>query len=204
MHVAGESFSFSPRKAWGESPSDSRQTATGRKYLRGPRGSGFLYAREGAAAAAGEPAAGDVWGARWVRRDAYEFAGDATRYEQYETSFAAKVGLGAAVRYALDVGVDRIAATVGALAAELRERLRGLAGVAVHDRGAVLCGIVSFTKAGVDPEAAKARLAEAGISVTVSAARSTRIAMEAQGLEAVVRASVSLWGARWPARGAAD
>ena len=60
----------------------------------------------------------------------------------------------------------------------------------LHDRGAVLCGIVSFTKAGVDPEAAKARLAEAGISVTVSAVRSTRIAMEAQGLEAVLRASV--------------
>ena len=86
-----------------------RQTATGRKYLRGPRGSGFLYAREGAAAAAGEPAAGDVWGARWVGRDAYEFVGDAKRYEQYETSFAAKVGLGEAIRYALDVGVDRIA-----------------------------------------------------------------------------------------------
>ena len=98
-------------------------TATSRKYLRGPRGVGFLYANPKLTAAGFEPAMLDVWGATWHSREGYRLAPGARRFEQYEVSFAGKVGLGVAVEYALDVGVERIWARVRHLAGRLRERL---------------------------------------------------------------------------------
>ena len=74
-------------------------TGTGRKYLRAPRGCGFLYASRDAlggagkfrGAAAPEPARLDNAGARWDAGGGYSVLGSARRYEQYEMSFAAKV-----------------------------------------------------------------------------------------------------------------
>lgn len=58
-----------------------------------------------------------------------------------------QVGLGLAVEYANRLGMDWIWERVQMLAAELRGKLKRIPGLTVHDRGRVLCGIVSFTKA---------------------------------------------------------
>jgi cysteine desulfurase/selenocysteine lyase len=164
-------------------------SATGRKFLRAPRGTGFLYVRR-ARVAELEPPFIDLHAARWTARDEYELRPDARRFEGFEANMAAKLGLGAAAEYAAAWGVDAIWARVRELAGALRERLGAIPGVGLRDRGRDPCGIVTFTRAGVDPRALTMELRREGINVWFSETRSTRLDMEARGLAAVVRASV--------------
>ncbi len=142
-------------------------SATGRKYLRGPRGTGFLYVRrerlEGL-----EPPFIDLHAARWVSADRYSLRPDARRFENWECYFAGKLGLKAAIDYALELGVDAIGRRVSTLGARLREALAEVPGVRVWDRGPELCGIVTFTKDDETPPAMMARLRGLGINVSVS------------------------------------
>jgi len=172
-------------KAWGV----TWATGTGRKYLRAPRGSGFLYASEEGMALA-EPGFLDNWGAEWAAMGEYELHPTARRYESYEMSVAAKIGLGVAASYALEVGPEAAAERIQGLAERLRALLQEVPGVVVHDRGQQLCGIVSFSKTGCGAQRLKERLAAQGINVTVSRRPSTRADFERRGLEEVVRASV--------------
>ncbi|EIE20090.1 PLP-dependent transferase [Coccomyxa subellipsoidea C-169] len=166
-------------------------SGTSRKYLRGPRGVGFLYASDEAVRRF-EPGTLDMYGAKWTAESEYVMLPDAKRYEQYEKCFAAVVGLGAAVQYANELGLDWIWDRVQSLAATLRAQLSEVPGVQVHDKGKVLCGIVSFTKDGIAPGQIKAALLERGINVNTSLKSSTRMDFMKNGLpdEGVVRASV--------------
>jgi len=164
-------------------------SATGRKYLRGPRGTGFLWIRRSFWDRV-EPPMLDLHAATWVARDRYELRGDARRYENWEADVAARIGLGVAVDYALSLGIEEIVLRVATLADRLRGRLAEIPGVTVRDRGRVRCGIVTFTVEGHPAETVKDALAKAAVNVTVSDRFSTLIDMSARGLDAVVRASV--------------
>lgn len=164
-------------------------SATGRKYLRGPRGTGFLYVRRGVLERL-EPPFLDLHAARWVARDRFEIRPDARRFENWETYYAGKIGLGVAIDYAMQWGLDAIWARVSCLADDLRRRLNAILGVTVRDQGAERCGIVSFTVAGRDADEVQRLLAKARINVSVSRLPSTRLDMEARGLSNLVRASV--------------
>jgi cysteine desulfurase/selenocysteine lyase len=164
-------------------------SATGRKFLRGPRGTGFLYVRREMLERL-EPPFLDLHSARWVARDRYELRPDARRFENWESYVAGKLGLGAAADYALGWGLAAIEARVTALAASLRERLSALPAVTVQDRGARKSGIVSFAAAGRDPHALKAALAAQGINVSTTGVASTRLDLEARGIPAMNRLGV--------------
>ena len=164
-------------------------SVTGRKFLRGPRGTGLLYVRHSILDQL-EPPLLDLHAAEWVAPDRYVMRDDARRFENWETNVAGKLGLGAAIDYALDWGPEPIWRRVSSLADLLRERLADLPGVVVRDRGAVRCGIVSFTVEGVDLTALRDALRAQNINVSISPSEYTLIDMQARGLPSVVRASV--------------
>ena len=164
-------------------------SATGRKFLRGPRGTGFLYVRR-AWIERLEPPFLDLHAATWTAPFAYEVRSDARRFENWESYVAGRVGLGVAVDYALGLGLDAIRDRVMHLAADLRTRLAALPGVAVHDKGAERCGIVTFTVADEAAGSVVKRLRAKGINTSASGVESTRFDMASRGLTEVVRASV--------------
>ena len=164
-------------------------STTGRKYLRGPRGTGFLYVRR-AVLEHLEPPFLDMHAATWVARDRYEMRSDARRFENWEANYAGKIGLGVAIDYAMQWGVDTTWRRIKTLAYQLRTQLSPLPGVIVRDRGVIQCGIVTFTIEGKEPEAIQQALADQHINVSVSVVESTRLDMEARGLTSMVRASV--------------
>lgn len=164
-------------------------SATGRKYLRGPRGTGFLYVRRKVIERL-EPPFLDIHAAEWVAPDRFEIRSDARRFENWETNYATRVGLGAAVDYALEWGIAAIERRVIYIAELLRSRLSEISGVKVRDLGQQRCGIVTFTVEGRDPMDVRRHLATENINVWTSVRSSTLIDMDMRGLAEVVRASV--------------
>lgn len=164
-------------------------TTTGRKYLRGPRGTGFVYVRQATMADLVPPML-DVHAATWDARDHFTVRTDARRFENWETNYAGKIGLVTAIDYALAWGMDAIGARVLALGEQLRQRLADIPGVQLCDLGPQPCGIVSFRHARVAATDIMAALATQRINVTTSSPFGTRYDMEARQLDMVVRASV--------------
>ncbi|MGL4285657.1 MAG: aminotransferase class V-fold PLP-dependent enzyme [Phreatobacter sp.] len=162
--------------------------ATGRKFLRGPRGTGFLYVRKSLIERI-EPPMIDHFGAVWVARDRYELRSDARRFESWENNYAARMGLGVAVDYALALGLDRIEARTRLLSGRLRGGLAAIPGIAIRDLGRNPSAIVSFTIEGQDAVAVVKAADAAGITIGVSNPSSTRLDAEARRLPPVVRAS---------------
>lgn len=163
-------------------------TATGRKFLRGPRGTGFLYVRKNLIERI-EPPMIDHFAAVWVARDRYELRRDARRFENWENNYAARMGLGVAVDYALALGLDRIEARTRLLSGRLRAGLAAIPGVIIRDLGRNPSAIVSFTIEGQDAVAVVRAADAAGITIGVSNPSSTRLDAEARHLPPVVRAS---------------
>ena len=162
--------------------------ATGRKFLRGPRGTGFLFVREDYMDTL-VPHTVDHFSAEWTSARAYTLRGDARRYETWEANCMAQRGLGVAVDYALAIGMSEIEASCHRLGAYLRAGLADIDGVTVHDLGRDPCAIVTFSLAGAQATDIAARAAQRRIAMSVSSPMSTRIDATRRQLPDVVRAS---------------
>lgn len=163
-------------------------SGTGRKWLRGPRGTGFLYVRPALLATLAPPGL-DMRGATWTGPGTYEVHPGAARFELWESDVAARLGLGAAVDLLIELGPDVVERAVAMQAEGLRERLRLIPGVEVQDLGSPLSGIVTFVVAGIEPAEVKQRLSADDVIVSVSHASSALLDMTARGRSSVVRAS---------------
>lgn len=144
-------------------------TGTGRKFLRGPRGTGFLYAGPRALERL-DPFVAEIRSATWDGGRSYTWVDGAQRFESWENSYVNIVGLGAAVRQALDIGLDRIGRRSSALGARLRSGLAEIDGVTVHDQGRELCAIVTARIAGIDTTDVADALSRRGINVSTTLA----------------------------------
>jgi cysteine desulfurase / selenocysteine lyase len=163
-------------------------TATGRKWLRGPRGTGLLFVRSAFADRMRPPGIG--WSsAVWEDAEHYRWRDGADRFLDFEVPIAAHLGLGVAIDHALALGLDAIADRVGGLGERLRHQLVGVAGVELHDGGTRRSGIVTFTVTGIPPATVAASASAVGINVSVSEAPWARLDMTPPQPVSVVRAS---------------
>jgi cysteine desulfurase / selenocysteine lyase len=192
---AGVLFLLDACQSVGQLPTDVQAigcdflSTTGRKFLRGPRGTGLLYVSAQRIPQLHPPVV-DVRAADWVAIDQYRLQPDARRFETWEASYACQLGLGRAIDYALALGLDGIWARVRALGESLRAQLAAISGVTVHDLGEIKCGIVTFALAGCGADQVRAELATQGVNVDVSEVADTRLDLEARGLDRMIRASV--------------
>lgn len=171
-------------------------SATARKFLRGPRGLGFLYVSDRVLQAGGHPLLVDMHGATWTAADEFVLTPDARRFETWEFAHALVLGLGAAVRYALDVGLDVARDRARALAAYTRTRLNTVPGVRVLDRGPELCAIVTATVAGRDAHDIKLDLRARGINTSSPDREDAVIDMDEKKATSALRVSPHYYNTR--------
>jgi len=164
-------------------------TGSGRKFLRGPRGTGFIYTRHSILEHLVPPAI-DLQAAAWIDRDSYELRHDARRFELWEHSVAAKIALGMAADYAVQLGMETIEQRVRQLAAHLRAALAEVPGVHIHDKGLQLGAIVTFSKDNIAATSLQQKLQEQHINTSVVKLANTRLDPAIQKLGDINRASL--------------
>lgn len=164
-------------------------SATARKFLRGPRGIGFLYASDRALSRGDHPLFVDMRGAKWIAPNRYEIAATAMRYEDWEFPYALVLGLGAAACYALEVGVDAGGKRAFALAQRAREGLAPIPGVSILDRGARRCAIVTAAFADRDAAVIVSELSKRGINTALSLKWYGLLDFAPRGIESAIRIS---------------
>ncbi len=192
---AGVPFLLDACQAVGQLPVDVTQlqcdflAATARKFLRGPRGVGFLYVSERMLARGAHPLLVDMRGAAWTAANAYDLFDGARRFEQWELPYALVLGMGEAARYAVTAGVDRTAARAHALADTLRTALAATPGVRVLDHGAQLGAIVSLELPGHDAGDIMHALRARGIHTTAQSIGDAVIDLTRKGATSTLRVS---------------
>lgn len=162
-------------------------TATGRKWLRGPRGTGLLFASTDVLDRMHPPIFVDGAAGAWVGERTFIPADGAKRFEFGERPYANVAGLGAAIDYALTIGLEAIETRVGTLAAYARQQLEAIPAVAVHDNVGPRCGIVSFTLDGIDPGDVVTRLRQVKIHLAAPGTRASYFDLVDRDLQAIVR-----------------
>lgn len=182
-------------QAVGQLPIDVQQigcdmlSGTGRKYLRGPRGTGFLYVKKDLIPRLDPPFL-DQHAATLLSEEQYEIRKDARRFENWECYFAGKAALGKAIEYALSWGMEQIQERIYLLAGLLREGLSHLKGVSVEDQGKEQCGIVTFQTRQLPAMALKKELAARGMNIAVSEGSGNLVSYRRRNIKSLIRASL--------------
>ncbi|MCZ4511970.1 aminotransferase class V-fold PLP-dependent enzyme [Streptomyces sp. ActVer] len=192
--AAGVPFLLDATQSVGQFPVDVAElgcdmlTATGRKFLRGPRGTGFLWVRREALDHL-EPYVSEIASATWDGKRGFTWRDGARRFETWEVSYANVLGLSAAVEQALEIGMEDIGRRAVELGTLLRDRLDALPGVTTYDLGRQRCAIVTAKVDGVSTADVAAALAGRGVNVTTTVAAHTQFDTEDRGVHPLVRLS---------------
>jgi selenocysteine lyase/cysteine desulfurase len=192
---AGVPYLVDACQAVGQMPIDVERlhcdylAATSRKFLRGPRGIGFLYVSDRTLAGGAHPLLVDMHGATWTEADQFDLTPDARRFETWELAYALVLGVGAAARYALEVGLDVARDRARELAAYARARLAAVPGVRVLDRGLELCAIVTVSVMNKETQEIKLALRARGINTSSPLREDAVIDMDEKETSSALRIS---------------
>ena len=192
--AAGVPYLLDATQSVGQFPVDVEEIGcdflcgTGRKFLRGPRGTGFLWVRESVLDRL-DPHVAEIRSAVWDGDRGFSWVPGARRLETWENSYVNIVGLGAAVRQTLDLGIDVIGRRTAQLGARMRRLLDDTPGVTTHDLGEVRCAIVTAKVDGVPAAEVVSRLADAGVNVTATEADDNQFDTLDRGVHPLVRFS---------------
>ncbi|WP_310646428.1 aminotransferase class V-fold PLP-dependent enzyme [Limnohabitans sp.] len=191
--AAGIPFFLDAAQAVGQLPVDVRAlecdvlTTPGRKWLRGPRGTGLLYVRRAFLSALTPPVV-DHFTAPFAQ-GRYTLRQDARRFETSEAGIAARLGLGQALEEALTQGLENIQHRVFAKSQAIRQALAHIPNVQLRDIGVAQSGLVSFTFDHSTSKVAQARLNAQGVEVALNGLAFTPLDLQARGLTDIIRAS---------------
>lgn len=163
--------------------------SAGRKHLRGPRGTALLYIRPDFLPHL-NPAQRDVFSAPWTA-EGFDLRNDARRFETSEVSFALLAGLGNALQEINHLGIEQVWQRVSKTSTRIREALRQIPGITLHDLGRTHSGLIAFNLAGWDSFELKQRLACKRINIGANGVAYTPLDMQARGLNSIARISVS-------------
>jgi selenocysteine lyase/cysteine desulfurase len=192
--AAGVLYLLDGTQAAGQFPVDMTELGcdlfcgTGRKFLRGPRGTGFLYVRSEALDRL-EPPVVEIGSATWDGGRGFRWEPGAQRFETWERSGVTIVGLGAAVEQALELGMDAIGERAIGLGARLRDQLTALPRVTAYDQGVRQGAIVTVKVDGVPSPDVMAALSRADVNVTLTVPADNPLDMEERGVHPLVRLS---------------
>ena len=164
-------------------------TATGRKFLRAPRGTGFLYASDKALEAGLSPLFFDNHSATWTGADEYEVQATAQRFELYERSIANVLGITEAVRYANALGLDNIYAYNQDLIQYFRKKMLNTEGVTLYDEGSHLCNILTFRVKELPLDTLQTALNAAQVNYSVALKKMAQIDFAHKGIDWALRFS---------------
>jgi selenocysteine lyase/cysteine desulfurase len=174
-------------------------SGTSRKYLRGPRGTGFLYTnteRIDELMPGNEPPLLDHFATEWVDVDEYRLRPNGQRYETFEFSYASFLGFGKAIEYALNLGLENTWRRIRELGDYLREELETIDHITVQDIGRIKSGIVTFSSSKMNAQEIKMYLRAEKVNVSVGDITGALIDMRQRGLEFIVRSSVHYYNTR--------
>lgn len=163
--------------------------AAGKKYLRGPRGTGLLYIRNEILPSLSPPFL-ELNSVKWISQNEFEIHPNARRFESWESSLANKMGLGSAIDYALKLGIKNIFQRITFLATLLRKNLSAIPDVTLHEQGKNKCGIVTFTIKDMHSNTVRQLLLKKHINVSISTEETARLNMPSRKLKDLVRASI--------------
>ncbi|MGW1365144.1 aminotransferase class V-fold PLP-dependent enzyme [Streptomyces chartreusis] len=192
--AAGVPFLLDATQSVGQFPVDVAElgcdmlTATGRKFLRGPRGTGFLWVRPEALGYL-EPHVTEIAAATWDGKRSFTWHDGAQRFETWEVSYANVLGLSAAVQQALDLGMDEIGRRALALGTYLRDRLDAVPGITTYDLGRQRCAIVTCKVDNMATAEVAAALAGHGINVSTTDPVQTQFDTEYRDVHPLARLS---------------
>jgi selenocysteine lyase/cysteine desulfurase len=171
-------------------------SVTMRKFLRGPRGAGFLYVADHILQQNYEPLFIDMRGGNWTQANEYEPRNDAKRFEEWELPYTLVAGSKAAIDYALKVGVNHIEKRNQQLCSWVKEGLAGIEGVSVLDKGAVLSSIISAKIPDTEPRAMLEGLRQRGINTSLMFRNSALIDFERKNTDWALRVSPHYFNTR--------
>lgn len=163
-------------------------TGTARKFLRGPRGMGFLYMNEKARGRI-EPVVATNKSAAWVGDQEIEFRTDTALFEAWERNIGNQLAFGAAVDYLLELGLERATSEIQSRAAYLRSGLSNINKVIPTCQPDATAAIITFNKEGYDAADVKAKFHAEGVGVQVSTIEHTRLDLGARGINTTIRVS---------------
>jgi len=164
-------------------------TATGRKFIRGPRGTGFLYVSDRMLDNGYAPLFPDGNGAVWTGKDTYEIENTAARFTNWERPYALVQGMTEALRYLQSVGIENIELQNKKIASRLRENLAAIAGITLYDRGSTQCNIITFRKAGKTQADFQEHFLQHQVYYGISQKAQGQIDFEKKGIDWAVRLS---------------
>ncbi len=168
---------------------------TGRKYLRGPRGTGLLYVRDSLIDKLNPPTL-DQHAASLISATEYRIRDDAKRFECWEQFVAGKAALSVAIDYARSYGLESIKTRIYHLATTLRQELSGIDGITLTDEGQEQCGIVTFVAEQMPAPEIKQQLAQFKINVTTPQGSGSLVSFQERGLDVIVRASLHYYNTK--------
>ena len=164
-------------------------TATFRKFLRGPRGTGLLYVSDRILKKDWEPLFIDMRGADWTADNEYKIRADARRFEDWEVAHALLLGSKAALDYAYSVGLENIQAKNKILCERLRQGIGSIHGMALLDLGKELSSIITVRIPRSQPKTLLETLRKKNINTSISYRDIALIDFEKKGVDWALRVS---------------